>query len=197
MDDVSRETFRATLESIAPAERDRWIDGIFGLQELPEDSALPRGCVPYLPCPVDPLLRMIELAEVAADDVFVDIGCGLGRAMALVHRLTGAQAIGLEIQPALVRQSRDLLQRLGAEHVVVAEGDAVRNLEDVAHGSVFFLYCPFSGPRLNLVLDRLESIARTRVIRVCSVDLPLPPRPWLIPVSVADDLAVYRSRALR
>ena len=61
-------------------------------------------------------------------------------------------------------------------------------------GSVFFLYCPFSGDRLTKVLAGLESIARTRVIRVCCVDLPLPSCPWLAPEPQRwRDLAIYRS----
>ena len=43
-----------------------------------------------------------------ASDVFVDVGSGLGRAAALVHLMTGARAIGLEVQPALVAAARDI-----------------------------------------------------------------------------------------
>jgi hypothetical protein len=74
------------------------------------------------------------------------------------------------------------------------EGDAARLTGLISIGSVFFLYCPFSGERLAKVLDDLESIASTRTIRVCCVDLPLPPCPWLrLEVSLGSDLAIYRS----
>src|SRR5215469_14927659 len=83
--------FRAALLSIPPTERDAWLDLVFGLGELPDDGPeLPRDCVPYLPCPVDALLRMVEQASVRPSDVFVDVGSGVGRAAALVHLLTGA-----------------------------------------------------------------------------------------------------------
>ena len=58
-------------------------------------------------------------------------------------------------------------------------GDAAEIVPQLTAGSVFFLYCPFSGPRLVKLLADLEPIARTRPIRVCAVDLPLPPCPWL------------------
>lgn len=189
------ELFRAALMSIAPAERDAWLDVVLGLELVPDDGpGLPRGCVPYLPCGVDALLRMVERAEVRASDVFVDIGAGVGRAAALVHLLTGASAIGLEIQPELVLASRDMTTRSGLSGVVQVEGDAAELAGLVTTGTVFFLYCPFSGERLEKVLDGLEAIARARQIRVCCVDLPLPPRSWLTLVSPRDeDLAVYRS----
>ena len=190
--------FRAALADVPPAERDAWIDHAFGLEAIADDDGrgLPRGCVPYLPCAVDTILRMIEHAEVRGSDVFVDIGSGVGRAAVLVQLLTGAAAIGVEIQPALAAASRELAARLGVARFSAIEGDAARLAGALASGSVFFLYCPFSGERLAQVLDGLEPIARTRQIRVCCVDLPLPERPWLAPVALAPlsgDLAVYRS----
>lgn len=191
---ASPATFRAALTRVPPRERDGWLDRVFGLDELPDDGPeLPAGCVPYLPCSVDTLLRAVDLAELQADDVFVDLGCGLGRATALAHFLTGAGAIGIEIQPTLVSGARELASRLNASRVTVIEGDAAQLTRHVMTGSVFFLYCPFSGERLGRVVHDLESIARTRKIRVCTVGLTLPWRPWLSPVASVDDLAVYRS----
>lgn len=191
--------FRAALTDVPPAERDAWLDRVLGIDELPEDGPdLPRGCVPYLPCSVDTLLRMVEHADVHATDVFVDVGSGLGRAAALIHFLTGAAAIGIEIQSALARSSRDLTRSLNASRVAVVEGDAVELAGLMTIGSVFFLNCPFSGDRLQTLLDALEPIARTRTIRLCCVNLPLPERPWLAPLSApSGDLAIYRSTYAR
>jgi hypothetical protein len=192
---VDPPAFRAALLSVPPLERDAWLDRVLGLDAFPDDGPeLPRGCVPYLPCPVDALLRVVELAGVQPSDVFVDIGSGVGRAAALVHLLTGASTIGLEVQPALARASRDLATRLNTLRFSPVEGDAAALTGFITLGSIFFLYCPFSGERLEKVLDDLESIARTRSIRICSVDLPLPPRPWLTLASPpAGDVTVYRS----
>jgi SAM-dependent methyltransferase len=188
-------TFRAALLSVPPTERDAWLDLVFGLGELPDDGPeLPRDCVPYLPCSVDALLRMVEQAPVRASDVFVDVGSGLGRAAALVHLLTGAAAIGLEIQPGLVHAARDLATQLLISRISCVEGDAAKLAGFITIGSVFFLYCPFSGDRLTKVLANIEPIARTRMIRVCCVDLPLPPCSWLtLDPQLSGDLAIYRS----
>ena len=171
------------------------MDRVFGLGAPPEDGPqLPVGCVPYLPCSVDALLRLVEQAHVRASDLFVDIGAGVGRAAALVHLLTGAPAIGVEVQPALVVAARELAARLRLSDVSFVEGDAAQLAAAWAAGSVFLLYCPFSGDRLTKLLANLEPIARTRAIRVCCVDLPLPPCPWLQPMPPASlDLTTYRS----
>jgi len=189
---------RAALMAVPPTERDAWTDRVLGLDFVPSDGPeLPRGCVPYLPCPVDALLRLVEHAAVQASDVFVDVGSGVGRAAALVHLLTGATAIGIEIQPALVAAAHSLKARLNAECFSPIEGDAAQLTGFIATASVFFLYCPFSGERLEKVLSDIEPIARTRPVRVCCVDVPIPPRPWLTLVSPAnEDLAIYRSTPL-
>jgi SAM-dependent methyltransferase len=187
---------RATLSGVPPVAREAWVDLALGLGEAPDDGPeLPRGCVPYLPCSVDAILRLTEHARVGPSDVFIDVGSGLGRAAALVHLLTGASAVGIEVQPALVAGARELVARLRLPGVSFVQGDAAEHTAALAAGSVFLLYCPFSGDRLVKLLDRLESVARQREIRVCCVDLPLPPCGWLEPAAGPFlDLAIHRSK---
>ena len=67
--DAGAASFRAALLDVAPLDRDEWVDVAFGLGPLPDDGPdLPRGCVPYLQCRVDSLLRAIELASIDASD---------------------------------------------------------------------------------------------------------------------------------
>lgn len=172
--------FRRELLRISPQQRDSWVDEVFGLAELPEDGGdLPAGCVPYLPSSVATLLGVIERANITARDVFVDVGCGLGRALALVHLLTGASAVGLEIQAGMVLEARRLAQRLGLERVSSVCGDAVQLVGNMTLGSVFFFYCPFSGARLASAVQALEPLARARPLRLCFVDTPPPELSWL------------------
>jgi len=60
---------------------------------------------------------------------------------------------------------------------------------------VFFLYCPFSGVRLERFLDDLEDIAQTREIRVCCVAMAPLERPRLAKLDPASpELDDYRRR---
>lgn len=190
---VAPAEFRAALMRVPVTSRDAWLDLVFELDGIPDDGPeLPRGCVPYLPCPVDVLVRLAE--QIEPSDIVVDVGAGPGRAAAVLHLMTGAAVIALEIQPALVAASRELAARLNVDRLSAIEGDATELVGRLRLGSVFFLYCPFSGERLERVLADLEGVARTREIRVCCVDLPLPPVPWLELASpAADALVVYRS----
>lgn len=178
---VSPAEFRQKLARVEPSRRDDWVDQWFGLNEIPPDgSDLPRGCVPYLPCAVDKLSLVIERARVCADDLFVDVGSGLGRAMMLVHLLTGAAAVGLEVQAALAREATRIARGLQLERVQTLHGDAEELIADVGTASVFFFYCPFGGDRLLRVMQAIEPFAHSRPLRLCFVDMPAPELPWLI-----------------
>lgn len=181
--------------AVPAVERDAWVDRVLGLGDLPADGPdLPAGCVPYLPCPVDTLLRVVDRAPVRASDVFVDVGSGVGRATTLVHLFTGAPAVGVEIQRGLVVRARELAARLRLSRVSYVEGDAVELPAALAIGTVFLLYCPFGPERVTRLLSALEPIARARAITLGCVDLPLPPCSWLrLEPRLDPALAIHRS----
>lgn len=185
---------RAALASVPFAERDAWIDSVLGLGGLPEDGRLPAGCVPYLPCPVDALMRAGQLLELQPADTFVDVGAGVGRAALVVHLMFGVAALGVEIQPRLVQEAREVMARLAVRDIPIVLGDAVERTEALERGSVFFLYCPFSGARLHKLLACIERIACSRRVRICSVDIPIPPLDWLSTSFDDGTLAIHHSR---
>ena len=164
---LAPEVFRRTLLDVPSDRRDGWVDRVFGIDGLPADGPdLPQGCVPYLPSDVHTLLRMIEAVGVGPDDVFVDIGAGIGRAATLVHCLTGARVVAVEVQSTLAARARDLAARVAPQGVDVFEADARRLAGPMARGTVFFLYCPFSGAQLDPLLADLARIAGGRTIRL-------------------------------
>jgi hypothetical protein len=114
-------------------------------------------------------------------------------AIALVHLLTGATVIGIEIESWLVRAARDVA-RLVSSRIANVHGDAVDLTGRIMIGSVFFFYYPFSGERLQRVLTGVEAIAQTRPIRVRCVDLPLPACAWFAAEPAAlGSVATHRS----
>jgi len=177
-------TFRTALLAVPGADRDAWLDRVLGLDDIPADSSeLPAGCVPYLPCSVDALLAIVDGAGITSDDVVVDIGAGVGRALAIVQRLTGARGIGIEVQSPLVARA---LVEVDIRH---ADVDAI----ELPVGSVYLLYCPFSGARLQRLLDKLAAVDRP--IRIACIDLPLSACHWLTLCAEVGGVAVYANHA--
>lgn len=188
--------FRQELLRVHPSARDQWVNEALGFGEIPPDGPdLPRGCVPYLPCPVDAVLSFVDRARVGPEDVLVDVGSGLGRAMTLVHLLTGAAAVGIEVQAALAHAATRIARALSLQRVHTIHGSAEELIADVTGGSVYFFYCPFGKARLERVLGVLEPMARARALRFGFVDMPAPELPWLHGelASANEAVAIYRT----
>jgi hypothetical protein len=184
------------LSGVPYRERDRWLDALLALPELPADMpGLPRGTVPYLPCGVDAILHAVRGAPVRPDDVFVDLGAGLCRPALCAHLLSGARVMGVELQPHLVELARATAAGLGIDRATFLVGDAAAL--DIADGTVFFIYSSFNGEALLRVLARLEAIAARRKIVICAVGFDLPETPWLrARPSESPELTFYDSRPI-
>ena len=168
---------RERLLAEPPLERDAWVNRQLGLDELADDGAeLPRDGVPYLPASVDSILRFVELARLGPHDVIVDVGSGVGRAAWVLHVLTGARVIGIEVQRSLVREV-DGVEFITADAAFTHPPEA----------TAYFLYCPFSGATLERWLDALPP----RPLVIGCVDFTLPVRPWLSTRAVDRDVTVY------
>lgn len=119
-----------------------------------------RGMVGYHPTPFRILLELCKQAEFQRDDVFYDIGAGLGHVALLVHLLTGIRTRGVEIDPAYCHL-RQAMQLSGVEFLKTDARDV-----DYAGSSVFFLYTPFQGTLLHTVLQKIRRNTQGHPIRL-------------------------------
>jgi len=60
---------------------------------------------PYLQTPQEVVLKMLEMAKVGKDDLVYDLGSGDGRIVITAAQKFGAKAVGIEIDPELIRES--------------------------------------------------------------------------------------------
>jgi hypothetical protein len=148
--------------------RDELVSGVLQFREPNEPGPLGSlEMVPYQPTPVRHILDLIADTELGEDDVFVDLGSGLGHVPLLVSMLTGAQSVGIEVQAAYVASARECARSLQLSGVQFVAQDARE--ADLSCGTVFYLYSPFSGSILIDVLDTLQMEAARRSIKICSL----------------------------
>jgi SAM-dependent methyltransferase len=147
---------------------DLLISGVLHTGARPrEPSVREAEMIAYQPTPARAILELIARANLSRDDVFYDLGSGLGHVVMLVALLSGARAIGIEFEPAYVSYARRCARSLRLQNIEFVQADAREvNLEG---GSVFFMYSPFQGELLRKVLDRLRAEATKRPIRVCTL----------------------------
>ena len=74
--------------------------------------------VPFLESPEGVVERMLELAEVTADDIVYDLGSGDGRIVLAAAVRQGANGVGIELDPELVELSNAKAVEAGVEERV-------------------------------------------------------------------------------
>jgi len=188
---------RALVEWLAacePFRRDLQCEQLLGISVGPLDRApLDDWNIAYVPSGVAPIVHAILDTSPRPDDVFVDLGAGLGKAVMLANLLTGVPARGIEIQSALAEHARTRAAELGLSNVRFEVGDARE--ADIGDGTIFFLYLPFTGVVLARVLERLREVAQRRAIVVCALGLELRNCDWLVErESSSFWLSIYDSR---
>lgn len=118
------------------------------------------------PTPARIVLELVEKANIVKDDVFYDLGSGLGQVPILVRLLTGAKTKGVEFKPAYCDYAQQCAKRLNLLHVEFMNRDA--RDADYSDGTIFFMYTPFTGELLQEVLERLKGESRKRSIKICT-----------------------------
>jgi hypothetical protein len=103
---------------------------------------------PYVPTPQAVVERMLDIAQVKAGDVVIDLGSGDGRIMITAAQRHGAQGFGVEIDPRLVQRSNEEARRLGiADRVKFLRQDLFNT--DFHEANVLTLYLL---PDVNIAL---------------------------------------------
>ena len=178
---------------------DAFISGILLIGAAPVETK-ERGpeMVPYQPSPARVILELVEKANLKPEDVFFDIGSGLGQVAILVNLLSGVRVKGVEFEPAYCDYARRCAKELNLSHVEFINADASEM--EYSDGTVFYIYTPFEGKLLQKLLDKLKGEAQKRMIWVytygpCTVQVAQ--QSWLERVDRHGDgahkLALFRS----
>jgi SAM-dependent methyltransferase len=146
---------------------DLLVEGLLRGGPLAEERAvLEPEMVAFQPTPARAILALLERGSIRQDDIFCDLGSGLGRVVILVALLTGARARGIELEPAYCEYAARCARGLNVPGVELVQADA--RDASLADATVFFLFTPFRGALLRDVLARLQAEARARPIRICT-----------------------------
>ena len=104
--------------------------------------------VQFVPTDEKIVTKMLEMAKVTKTDHLIDLGSGDGRIVITAAKRYGARGMGVEIDPALVKKSRENAQAAGvADRATFVEGDLFEaNIRDATVITMYLL------PDLNMRL---------------------------------------------
>ena len=118
--------------------------------------------VPYVPSTDTAVKAMLELAKVTRSDIVYDLGCGDGRIVIAAAKNFGARGVGIDIDPARIREARINARSAGVENLVeFREQDLFQ--ADFREATVVTLFLlPAVNKRLRPQLEVLK--AGTRIV---------------------------------
>ncbi len=154
------EAFGLNLNTFNPP-----LDGISLTQP---DHRLPAKITPetrkpdilYVATPQEVVNKMLEMAKVTKDSLVYDLGCGDGRFVVTAAKKYGCKAVGYDISPRRVRESRENARKNGVEHLVRIEQKDIFTL-DLSKADVITLFLlPSLNVKLIPQLDKLKPGSR-------------------------------------
>jgi precorrin-6B methylase 2 len=104
--------------------------------------------VPFVPTPQEVVEGMLELAQVKKDDVVYDLGSGDGRIVITAAKKYGARAVGFEIDPERIKESRENIRKQGLEELAEIREQDILTV-DLSQADVLTMYLL---PSVNLKL---------------------------------------------
>ena len=140
------------------------------------ETNIPDG-KPYATLDYGFIETILNAMQLTASDVFVDIGCGRGRALCSAARRSVQEAIGIEGDPAIAAQCESNVNRLrrrgkisaGKVTVVakLADDDSVDAVWKI--GTAYYLFCPFGEKTLFRVAAKIRQFM-TRPVRIAYIN---------------------------
>lgn len=144
---------------------DVFINRLFGIDRMPEQTKeLSPEMVFYQKTPARVVFEIAREAGFTKNDVFFDIGSGLGHVSMLINLLAGIPAHGIEYEPAFCEFANGCAAGLNLPEITFINTDARE--ADYTRGTVLFMYTPFKGRMLQQVLARLREQAAWRRIKI-------------------------------
>jgi SAM-dependent methyltransferase len=112
----------------------------FAVASEPEPTKLKRKLdVWYVATPQEVVDRMLYEAKIRATDVVYDLGCGDGRMVISAAKQFGTRGVGVDLDPARIREARANAKAQGVEQLVTFRvGDMFET--DLREATVVMLY---------------------------------------------------------
>ncbi len=143
----------------------------------------PDSLAPYLPTPASIVTQMLEAGNLKAGETMFDLGSGDGRIVIAAAQKFKANAIGVELDDALVAKSTQKIAELGLEKSArIIQGDLMK--QDYSSADLITVYLL---PEANKKVTQLLELQLKKGARVVSHDFLMGSWKVTKEITIADD----------
>jgi len=122
---------------------------------LPAQNEAAQKLAPYYPTPETIVEKMLELGGLKAGEKMFDLGSGDGRIVIMAAQKFHAEAVGVEIDRDLWKQSVDRIRKLGLEKTAhIVNGDLLQQNYSSADLVTVYLMPESIDAKVQPLLDR-------------------------------------------
>jgi len=125
---------------------------------------------PFVPTPMPVVEKMLEMAEVGAESVIYDLGCGDGRFIITAAKTFGSRGVGIDIDPQRIKECLSGARAAQVEDLVTFENSDVMKA-DFSQATVVTLYLL---PESNSLLRPLFDSQLKDGVYIVSHNYPIP-----------------------
>ena len=128
---------------------------LLGIALAAQDKpAAPEKLAPYYPTPETIVQKMLQLGALKAGEKMFDLGSGDGRIVIMAAEKFHANAVGVELDKDLYRQSTDKIQGLRLQKTArIVNGDVLQ--QDYSSADLITVYLlPLSNDKVRPILDK-------------------------------------------
>jgi len=119
---VNAVTDSRVIDALSVTARERFVPSSRqGVAYMDEDIRIDDGDTPRFLMEPRVFGRLLQAAEIAPDDLVLDLGCGTGYSSAILSRLAGT-VVALEADEVLAARASELLSQQNADNVAVVTG---------------------------------------------------------------------------
>lgn len=102
------------------------------------------------------LYKVARMLKPKSDDVFYDIGCGMGRVLCVLARKNIRKCVGIELRDDLCELARSNALHLRGKKVPIEVICVDAAVADLSGGTLYFMYNPFGVETLRDVLENIR-----------------------------------------
>lgn len=132
-----------------------------------------KGAYQYSTIPYRMIDKILGKLELQSSDVFVDLGCGKGRALCCAAQYPMKEILGVEVDEHLYQIAKENIERLKCRQTPVHVIHCPAQENDYPHGTLFWLFKPFDLDTLKEVLSKIKKSveANPRSVRIVYINI--------------------------
>ena len=152
-------------------------------QPAPQQAQAPGSLAPYLPTPNSVVDRMLQAGKLQPGETVFDLGSGDGRIVIAAAQKYKANAIGVELDDALVAKSKARIAEMGLDSTArIIRGDLLQ--QDYSSADLVTVYL---WPEANQKVARLLEQQLKKGARVVAHDFPMDKWTPSATITIPDD----------